>query len=423
MLKSPKLYKHQIDALSFLATKPKALLCLDAGLGKTAIAIKTFKPGERILVITPATLKINWFKEIEIWQDHKFKIQIIRKKREELSRDKNLVTIINYDILGGRKNKKIVPNFNFRKFDRVIVDEFHMIKNQNAIRTRIAAKIIKTTPNAILLSGTPGERSAHLYVPLFATGAIDMKWSKYADKFCEPKQIFLGSRTIMTYNGATNTEELKELMRKNTLVMHKEDVIDLPKKDIQVVRLDLPVDKREANYDLFEILNDRRPLSFEGLAELLHDQGVRKVPLASSHIKMRLEIYKKIFVVTVHREVTDLLMEKLKKFNPVKLDGRDKLEDKQKAVDTFQKDKNCRVFIGQIKASGVGVTLTKSHHIIFVENNWSFSDLSQAIDRLHRISQKVDVTAEILTIADSIDDKILYKTLEKEKFVKDLFYE
>jgi len=204
-----------------------------------------------------------------MWLSFKTDIHVIKKKSETLP--KSGIIIINYDILGSRKNKKIVSNFNFSNFDRVIIDEFHLIKNLSSIRTKITAKIIKKTKNALLLSGTPAEKSAHLYVPLYSIGAINMTWLKYANQFCEPRILFLKNRQITLYDGNDNQEELKEIMKPYTLIMHKEDVIGLPDKIIKVIGLDLPVDKREKNYNLEEIEKDTRAISFEGLAELLHE--------------------------------------------------------------------------------------------------------------------------------------------------------
>jgi hypothetical protein len=106
-------------------------------------------------------------------------------------------------------------------------------------------------------------------------------------------------------------------------------------------------------------------------------------------------------------------MDALKEFNPVKVTGSVKNEDRQKAVDTFQTDKKCRVFVGNIKAAGVGLTLTAASHVIFVEASWSPADIQQAADRCHRIGQKDNVTVDLLTISESIDSLVLHSVLTK----------
>lgn len=415
-----KLYQHQIDALNWLQDKPKVLLGLDAGLGKSAIAIKTFKPNENILIIAPATLKQNWFREIKLWSEYSPTIHIIKKKTDKLQPG---VNIVNYDILGSKKNKKIVSNFDFKNFkvDRLIVDESHYIKNPKSIRSKITAKLIHQIKNVILLSGTPSERTMDLYVPLRSLGVIDTNMHSFGVKYCGGKKIYLGRKEVWDYRGNTRTDELKELMSGHCLFMTKEDVIDLPEKVFSVIGLDLPVSRREKEYNLEDILEDTRPIGFEGLSELLHEQALLKLPLCIKHIKMRLESTHKIVIFAKHHDVIDSLMHELKSFNPVKLDGRCSATQKDDAVSIFQNDKNCRLFIGQIKASGVGLTLTSSSDVIFVETNWSYSDLSQCADRVHRIGAKNNVYIEILTIANSIDERVLYTTLIKKEFKEDIF--
>lgn len=413
-----KLFPHQVEALKWLENKPKAILGLDMGLGKTCIACHTIKPGERVLVICPASLKMNWKREINLWAPG-HEIYIVKKKNEILPPEG--IVVINYDLLGKKvKKRSVEANFDFTNFDRVILDEAHMIKNAKSVRSKISGRIIKQTPYALLLTGTPMERPIDLFVPLYSIGAIDMKYDTFGMNYCDPKKIFIGIREVWQYRGITNAQGLKAIVDPYMLRMFKEDVIDLPEKFIDIVGLDLPVGSREKKYNLQDIVKDPRPIGFEGLAELLHEQAIRKLPQAIAHIKMRLEENQKIFIVAKHTDVIDTLAEKLEKFNPVILDGRCSALAKDNAVHAFQNLDSCRVFIGQITAAGTGITLTAANHVIIVEPDWSYSNLMQVIDRCHRIGQKNKVNAEILTIDGSIDERVLYTTLEKKSFIRDI---
>jgi len=413
-----KLMKHQVEALSWGEQHSKKIYALDMGLGKSCISLKTVQKGERVLIICPATLKINWEIEVKLWTNIK-NITIIKKKSEEISK-KPGVYIVNYDLLGSKVKKRAKPNFDFKDFDRVIIDECHMIKNPKAVRTKIAGRIVKTTPNAVLLSGTLMERPIDLYVPLFSIGALDMSYNSFGMKYCDPQKIYLGNREVWQFRGSSDPIGLNKILKKQTLIMYKENVIDLPLRSISVVALDLPVGRQEKNYSFTDIMKDPRPIGFEGLAELLHEQALRKLPLAVKHIKMRLEDNFKIFITARHTDVIEILMDKLLDYGCVKLDGSCSAKQKQWAVDTFQNNKNCRIFVGQTKASGVGITLTAASHVILVEPDWSYSAIMQIVDRLHRIGQKNNVTAELLTIHDSIDERVLYTTLEKKGFIKEI---
>lgn len=416
------LFPHQKKALKWILNRPKAIFHLEQGLGKTLVSLMTIKSGERVLIICPATLKINWQYEVKKWLGQES--IIIKKKSETLP--KSGIIIVNYDLLGNfvkqGKRKIAKPNYNFKDFDRVIVDESHFIKNPKSARSKIAGRIIKLTPNAIQLTGTLMERAIDLYVPLYSIGALGkMSYNDYGFRFCEPQQVYLGNRTVWQFRGLSNEKELKTLMEPYVLTMKKEDVIDLPEKIIKVVSLDLPISKQEKSYSFKDIIKDPRPIGFEGLAELLHEQGLRKVPQAIKHIKMRLETHHKIFVTARHSDVIDLLFEKLQEFNPVIIDGRCSAKQKEEAKETFQNNKKCRILIGQTKAAGVGLTLTASNFVILVEPDWSYSALMQIIDRCHRIGQTKTVTAELLTVHKSICERVLYTTLEKKEYNSRLF--
>lgn len=404
---------HQLVAEKWKVDKPKCMLALDMGLGKTMLGARSINVKERTLILCPASLKINWKIELGLWSDVK-DITIIKKKSEELPKGPG-VTIVNFDLIGSKVKKRAISNYDFSDFDLVIVDESHYLKNPKSIRSKIGAKIIKQAPRAILLTGTPLDRPIDLYVPLFALGALSMRYDAFGMKFCDPKKVYLGTREVWAYRGLSNEQGLKELMAPYVLRMKKEDVLkDLPTKFMKVLALDLPVSRQEKKYNLGTILKDPRPIAFEGLSELIHEQGLRKLPLAINHIKMRLETENKIFVVAKHADVIDTLMEKLEKFNPVKLDGRTK--DKQAPVDKFQNDKTCRIFVGQITAAGVGITLTAARRVILVESEWSYKAIAQVVDRCHRIGQKETVYAEILTIHQSIDEQMLHVSLNKKDF-------
>jgi SNF2 family DNA or RNA helicase len=187
---------------------------------------------------------------------------------------------------------------------------------------------------------------------------------------------------------------------------------DLPSKTYRVIELDLPVDKREKDFDQKQI-DKPDSIPFEAISDILKMNAERKLPDAITYIKDCLEQTDKVVVFAHHIHIIDGLMDGLKEFNPVKVTGSVKNEDRQTAVDTFQTDNKCRVFVGNIKAAGVGLTLTAASHVIFVEASWSPADIQQAADRCHRIGQKDNVTVDLLTISESIDSLVLHSVLTK----------
>jgi SWI/SNF-related matrix-associated actin-dependent regulator 1 of chromatin subfamily A len=140
--------------------------------------------------------------------------------------------------------------------------------------------------------------------------------------------------------------------------------------------------------------------------------------MVKKHIDLSLEQHDKIIVFAHHREFIDKLMVDYKDYNPVKLYGGMKAEDKQESVDKFQLNPDVRLFIGQIQASGVGITLTASQLVVFAELSWSPEELKQCVDRSHRIGQDKPVLAQFLVVKDSIESNIMRTIMSKVRVIK-----
>ena len=214
------------------------------------------------------------------------------------------------------------------------------------------------------------------------------------------------------FSGSSRKGELIKVLEPFMLRMTKEECIDLPSKTYRIIALDLPVDKREKQFSQDQI-DTPDSIPFEAISDIRRLNAERKLDQSISYIKDCLEQTDKIVVFAHHTHIIDGLMDALKEFEPVMVTGSVKNEDRHVAVQTFQNNPKCRVFVGNIKAAGVGLTLTAASHVVFVEAPWSPSDLQQAADRCHRIGQQDNVTIDLLTITGSIDEIILHKILTK----------
>jgi SWI/SNF-related matrix-associated actin-dependent regulator 1 of chromatin subfamily A len=293
----------------------------------------------------------------------------------------------------------------------LIVDEAYYAKNYKAKRTKVLMQLIKATSNVSLLTGTPiVNRPVELWTLLYSIGATKLGYFEFGMKYCA------GWRTpwnTYDFTGSSRSAELAALLKPFMLRMTKAECLkDLPSKTYRVIELDLPVDKREKAFDQRQI-DKPDSIPFEAISDILKLNAERKLPDAITYIKDCLEQTDKVVVFAHHIHIIDGLMDGLKEFNPVKVTGSVKNEDRQTAVDTFQADSKCRVFVGNIKAAGVGLTLTAASHVIFVEASWSPADIQQAADRCHRIGQKDNVTVDLLTISESIDSLVLHSVLTK----------
>ena len=231
---------HQVEAIEKLVRNKKFILADDMGLGKTtSTIIAALETGaKKILVICPASLKINWQREIENYSDRTVYIAEGKKFSDEHD-----FVIINYDILKNfhdikKKDDSIILK---SKFDLVIMDEAHMISNPQAQRTKIVNDIISRIERVWLLSGTPMTSRPMNYYNLLniVDSPVAMNWMAYAKRYCNGFQFNVGKRKVWNVQGATNLDELRERTQTHILRRLKEDVLDLPEKIITPVYLRL----------------------------------------------------------------------------------------------------------------------------------------------------------------------------------------
>jgi SWI/SNF-related matrix-associated actin-dependent regulator 1 of chromatin subfamily A len=149
--------------------------------------------------------------------------------------------------------------------------------------------------------------------------------------------------------------------------------------------------------------------------------GIAKVPMVIEHIDKILheDIYKKIILFAHHQEVITELFDNLGEYGPAVIRGESSENMRTAAVERFQNNPYCRLFIGSIGAASVGLTLTASSHVVFAEPSWSPKDMAQAEDRAHRIGQKESVLVEILVFDESLDANIMKKVVKKMRVVNE----
>jgi SNF2 family DNA or RNA helicase len=231
---------HQKEAIEKLAGSKRFILADDMGLGKTtSTIIAALESGaKKVLIICPASLKINWSREIENYTDKS--IYICEGKN--FSSDHDFV-IVNYDIIKNFhdiKDKETSQIIN-SKFDLVVIDEAHYIKNSQAQRTKLINHFVKNINRVWLLTGTPITSRPIDYYNLLSLveSPVAQNWMAYVIRFCEGYQFRAGQRKVWNVNGASNLDELRERTSKQILRRLKTDVLDLPEKIISPIYLRL----------------------------------------------------------------------------------------------------------------------------------------------------------------------------------------
>jgi SNF2 family DNA or RNA helicase len=430
------LFPFQQAGVDYITHRPATLVGDEPGLGKTAQAIVSCDVlgVKTILVVCPASLKINWRREFTKFGTLPRTFGIATGSSFPIDAQ---VVIINYDIL--QKHHHALRS---KTWDMIILDEAHFIKEGSSIRSKEVVGVKGVDPirgrRKLALTGTPIlNRPIELYNLLkFLCPYAFTNKHKFALKYCDAKLGPFG----WDYSGASRLEELQQMLRGSFLLRReKKDVLtQLPPKTYQVIELDPDANMKrilKKEKELFGFLGCKPELAdeeyvdivkklknpktgFGEMATIRRENGMAKVNMVIDHIKEVLdEGQEKVVVFAHHREVIRSLSDAFRDICVV-LDGSTAIDARQSAVDRFQQDKNIRVFIGQLTAAGTGITLSKSRRVIFAEFDWVPGINEQAADRCHRIGQKENVLIQYLVIDGSIDAAIAKTFVKKQEVIE-----
>ncbi len=407
-----KLFNHQKEALTWLkARKNGGLLAHDMGLGKTLTAILAAEnyTEQEIHVIVPASLKLNWEREIWKFASKPSRFKVFKYTEFSLKRKIDAIT---------------KPECGC-----VILDESHFVKTHTSARTKeitarvLSAKEKKTLP-VILLTGTPITKEVtDLFSQLLLIDAVPLRKSDgkpwnffgFRNAFQNSKPTYGGHKE---YYGVKNEGYLNSVLETCMLMRKKEQVLDLPEKVRNERVLETKLSKDLVS-KLDEVMNfisfdeetgsvkiDKDAEQRLHVATLRKFVGISKVETTLSYLKDIAEngSNEPIIIFAHHKEVIANLSQGLKDCPTIT--GETPLHQRQSIVDAFQSG-HLKYIVCNIQSAGVGLTLTRSKHIVFAELDWSPSNLRQAEDRIHRIGQKNNVVIDYILINHDFELKML----------------
>lgn len=432
------LLPFQKEDAAWLKSKRQALLAHEMGVGKTPIAIEACRYLKRVLVICPSVAKYNWQSEFKKFANRD---AYVAGDQLTFSSKNTVITSFNYAASYLKKYAR-------RKWDAIIVDESHGLKEPSAGRTRAILGqngLIHSTTHFWCLSGTPAPNHAgELWTLLYTFGVTKLSYQGFIARYCNTYIEGSGrfSRTVISGTNTKNSPELKAMIKKIAIRRMKKDVYDLPPKIFSTFYIkgesdaklfkehpELEIKMREELKLLSEKLDieninpkDEKLLSTlqllgPSVSSLRRYHGLKKVKETADLIKEELSrgLYKKIIVFGVHTIVLETLHDLLIDYGPVTVTGKVSAINRKGAVDIFQTKDECRVFIGNVKAAGVAITLTAADQVIFIEEDWVPGNNAQAVDRAHRYGQKQTVNVRHIAIKDSFDAKLTETLVRKIK--------
>ena len=421
-----KLMPFQREGVKFaLRNGGRALLGDEMGLGKTVQALavlSAYKDEWPVLIVCPSSLRESWCSAIQEWLGiSESKIRVVHN-----GKDAEQTRIGSFDFL--------VISYNFLdkielegKFNLIIVDESHYLKDPSAKRTKAAIPILRQTKRCILLTGTPAlNRPKEIYTQLAClVPKANLKMKDFGERYCS------GNR-FDKYGGAKNLEELCTLLRNSVMIRRlKADVLtELPRKRRQQIFLTLDSASKKKLDALQQQLQESRAAISHMVAQSVA-QKKSHVQVSAEQKSVIMEVYKKTADLKVKciQEYVDTLLDGGEKFlifahhtalldaiehscnrkkgcKHIRIDGSTPPQSRAKLVESFQNDDSVKVAILSIRAAGVGLTLTAASTVVFAEMTWTPGEIIQAEDRAHRIGQAASVNIYFLHIKNSIDDVI-----------------
>ena len=373
------------------------------------------------IIVVPASLKLNWNREIDRWMTQAKHVHIINGTKPYSLPTADLY-IVNYDLLIAWLDTLLAL-----KTPLLIADEVHMCKNTKTQRTKSLQKLAREIPRVIGLTGTPvTNRPAELWPLLnMVDRAAWPNFFPFAKRYCNAYH----DGWSWHFDGASHLDELHAHIKPYVVRRTKAQVLtELPAKQRTPLVVELDFASRRAyqaaigtaRSHIAEARQNHVALGANHLALIEYAKQAAvagKLPHAFNWIQDFLATDKKLVVFATHHSTVDSVIEHFGA-QAVKLTGHENVQQRQSAVDRFQSDDTVRLFVGNIRAAGVGITLTAASNVLFLELDWTPGAHSQAEDRTHRIGQTDSVTSFYMLAANTIDEDI-YTLLEAKRQIVD----
>jgi superfamily II DNA or RNA helicase len=400
-----RLQPFQRGGVAYLLEARRAFLADEQGLGKTVQALAALEADDAYpaVVVCPASLKLNWRREIEKWLPHRSVTVLSGTAHADVGAD---IVVLNYEVVHGHRERLAL-----RRPGALVLDEAHFCKNPRAKRTQATRRLADAMPPRALklaLSGTPVlNRPDELISQLRIIGRL-------AD-------FGSGARFSRRFRGIGAEERIHWHLRRRCFVRRlKSEVLpQLPAKRQAIVPVELDNEReyrlaerdviawlREQPLDLSELdAKIAATLRAERLAQLntLKRLAARgKLEAALSWIHAFLASGERLVVFAHHQEIQEAVLERHP--SAAHILGRDSVGAREAAVQAFQADDGPQLLIGSTRVASQGITLTQASNVAFLELEWTPAIHDQAEDRCHRIGQHDAVTAWYLLAADTIDE-------------------
>ncbi len=414
-----ELKAFQRAGVQYLLKQRRAFLADEQGLGKTVEALATIEADGAYpaIVVCPASLKLNWMREIGRWLPGRSAQMLDGNQGALAAAD---LTVVNYDIVAGRLEALtlLAPR-------AVVLDESHYCKSPGAKRTQAAQRLCAAVPDEgliVALTGTPVmNRPPELISQLRILGRLGDFGSgaQFGQRFRGPgaHQRLHWHLRARCFARRLKAEVLPQLPAKTRAVvpvgLDNESDYRLAERDVIAWLRTQPLDLRQLDAKVAAALRAERLVRLNAL-KLLAARG--KLRAALYWIHDFLSSGEPLVVFARHREIQHAVLERFP--DALHVLGEDSQRARDQAVRAFQGTESTanQLIVCSIEVAGQGITLTRSSNVAFLELDWTPAKHDQAEDRCHRIGQQNAVNATYLLAAGTIDETIA-TLLERKRAV------
>jgi SWI/SNF-related matrix-associated actin-dependent regulator of chromatin subfamily A-like protein 1 len=434
------LYPHQVEGVAFLMGRRRSLLADDMGLGKTRqsiIAMTESEPSGPYLVVCPASVKLNWQREIE---------SVLPTAQTTIvgpapppDADYDGWVVLNYDILS-----RNIAYLQGVPWAGLVFDEAHYMRNYKSQRSRQASALVRSRdddPVVHALTGTPLTSRPRDLFPILQliNHPLGKSFRSFAKRYCD---AYVGEYGLVA-TGASNIDELSVQLHGIMLRRTKDEVLDLPPKirtwlDIELTQKRLVENLNKWLYDLLaasdrpdteamdEVQDTTEPEKRTNRGRLAGRITTARCAMASMKARHTIEFVEgaidqgeKVIIFSCYLEAIAQMVTHFGD-RAVALHGSVSPEDRQKRVDRFQNDDDIRVCIANIHVAGVGLNLTAARQVVFNDLDWLPANHWQAEDRAYRIGQTGAVNVTYMIARGSIDEFIRSVLESKASLIDEL---
>lgn len=430
------LFPYQEEGAAFLAKHERCGLFDEPGVGKTAQAIRAcdLVGAMRIVIVCPAAVRQVWMSELKKFARVPRKILKGRDVHDLnlFLKGKCHVLIISYE-MATRWAKKLEGDL----IEVVILDEGHYAKSPTSLRTRALygarcdgeGGFCRMAAHVWVLTGTPMPNDPiDIWPWLRFVGGTNMNLRPFTDRYFRVRAGTYGSKQTPRQEFVP---ELRQAIAALSLRRTKEQAgLQLPPIFLTTHTVDGDTHEIKELMCGFPGLEqaiieavDKGGLSFldaQHVATLRRLVGEAKTPafidLIAEELHNGLE---KVVIMGLHVKALGLVADDLTRrgFGVVTINGATSEKARIAAVEEFQRADGPRVFVGNIRAAGTGLTLTAAADIVMLESSWAPADNLQALMRVHRIGQGRKVRARFISLANSIDEVVTQTVIQKTKAI------